>query len=173
MKKIIIAICCIIITISSAAQNLKTFTLTIQPKSYISIEKQKAFSEAEAAAVKESIDFLYATHSFGKDTVKKITNMSSKSEAVPNKIQGTQSSIVAISWDIDLWNKCKTVADLNRMAGHITNNSFSYHAEFANNHTGEINYPIFIFKTMDGKRGVMYVQKALGNDIKLTLKMTP
>ena len=170
MKKIIIAIGCFIIVISSAAQNLKTFTLTIQPKSYVSIEKQKAFTETEAAAVKESIDFLYATHSFGKDTVKEFTNMSSKSEAVPKTIQGTQSGIVAISWDIDLWNKCKTVADLNRMAGHITNNSFSYHAEMANNHTGEINYPIFIFKTMDGKRGVMYVQKGLGSEIKITVK---
>ena len=87
MKKIFIAIGCIIIAMSSNAQNLKTFTLTIQPKSYISIEKQKAFSEAEAVAVKESIDFLYAMHSFGKDTVKELTNMSSKSEDVPKKMQ--------------------------------------------------------------------------------------
>lgn len=178
MKKIIIAICCITIAISSTAQNLKTLTLTVQPntskgKSYISIQKQQAFSQAEAVAVKESIDFLYATHTFGKDTVKELTNMSSKSEDVPKTMQGTQSGIVAISWDIDLWNKCKTVADLNRMAGHITNNSFSYHAEMANNDTGEISYPIFIFQTVNGKRGVMYVEKALGNDIKITVKIVP
>ena len=96
--------------------------------------------------------------------------MNSKSEAVPNKLQGTQSGIVAISWDIDLWNKCKTVADLNRMAGHITNNSFSHHAEIANIHTGEINYPCFIFQTTEGKRGVMYAQKKVRNEIKITVK---
>ena len=75
--------------------------------------------------------------------------------------------IAAISWDIDLWNKCKPVANFNRMAGHSTNNSFSHHPEIANIHTGEINYPCFIFQTADGKRGFMYVQKGLGNEIKV------
>jgi hypothetical protein len=143
---------------------------TSKGKCYISIAKQQAFSEAEATAIKESIDFLYVVNSFGKDAVKKFTNMSSKSEDVPKTMQGTQSRIVAISWDIDLWNKCKTVADLKRMAGRITINSLSYYAEMANNHTSKINDPIFIFQTGDGKRGVMYVQKAPGNGIKIAVK---
>jgi len=175
MKKIISAISCITISVCSTAQNLKTFTLSVQPnisngKSYISIEKQNVFSENEAAAIKESIDFLYAAYISGIDTVKEFTNMSIKSEAVPKSLQGTQSAIVAISWDIDLWNKCRTTADLKRMTGYMTNNSFSYHAEMASNHTGEINYPFFIFQTSNGKRGIIYVQKEPGNGIKITIK---
>ena len=143
---------------------------TSKGKCCIGIAKQQAFSEAEATAIKESIDFLYVVNSFGKNAVKEFTNMSSKSGDVPKTMQGTQSRIVAISWNIDLWNKCKTVADLKRMAGRITINSLSNHVEMANKHTGEINDPIFIFQTGDGKRGVMYVQKAPGNRIKISVR---
>jgi len=99
--------------------------------------------------------------------------MSAKSSVVPENLQGTTTGIVAISWDKDLWNKCITVADLKRMAGHITNNSFSFYSVIANNHTGEINYPCFIFQLASGKRGVMYITKAGNNALRVMVKLEP
>jgi hypothetical protein len=175
MKKNLLSILLIVAACFAQAQSLKTFTLTVQPdvskgKAFISIGQQAVYAESEAAANKANIDFMYALSVSGQDTVKELYNMSGKSSIVPEKIQGTQTGINAISWDKDEWNKCKTSADLKRMAGHISNNSFSFYAVVANNHNGSINYPCFIFQLANGKRGVLYVNKGSGNELTIMIK---
>lgn len=176
MKKTWFSILLIAASCIAQAQPLKTFTLTVQPdvskgKAFISIGKQAVYAEADAAANKNSIDFMYTLSTSGQDTVKELYNMSGKSSIVPEKLQGTQTGINAISWDKDEWNKCKTSADLKRMAGHISNNSFSFYALLANNHNGSINNHCFIFQLANGKRGVLYVDKGNGNDLTIMVKV--
>jgi hypothetical protein len=176
MKKTVFSILVAAAACIAQAQPLQTFSLTVQPdvskgKAFISIGKQAVYAESEAAANKSNIDFMYALSVSGQDTVKEFYSMSGKSSIVPEKMQGTQTGINAISWDKDEWNKCKTSADLKRMAGHITNNSFSFYAVVANNHTGSINYHCFIFQLANGKRGVLYVDKGNGNELKIIVKV--
>jgi len=178
MKKLILS--CIILAwcITGMAQKLTEFTQTLQPdvskgKAYISITNKQVYTAGEAATVKQSLDLLYTLRVDGRDTIKELYNMSGKSSLVPENLQGTATGIVAISWDKDLWNKCVTVADLKRMTTHITNNSFSFYAVIANNHTGEINYPCFIFQLPSGKRGVMWITGAGNNALRIAVKYEP
>jgi hypothetical protein len=178
MKKTILSIILFASCFAGKAQKLTEFTQTVQPdvskgKCYISITNKQVYTESEGASVKQALDFVYTLKRDGRDTVKEFYNMSGKSSVVPQKLQGTATGIVSLSWDKDLWNKCVTVADLKRMAGHITNNSFSFYSVIANNHTGEINYPCFVFQLESGKRGIMYVIKADDNAIRVTVKLEP
>lgn len=173
MKKLFLSIITVACFFAGKAQKLTEFSQTLQPGSYISIGNKQVYTESNAAAVKQSLDFIYAMKRDGRDTVKEFYNMSNKSDVVPGKLQGTSTGIVALSWDKDLFNKCTTVADLKRMAGHVTNNGFSFYAVIANNHVGDINYPCFIFQLASGKRGVMWVTKADNNAIRVVVKQEP
>lgn len=173
MKKLVLSIIVLISVFSANAQKLAEFSLTMPHHSYISITNKQVYTETQAAAARAALDFLYSVKPDGKDTVRTFYNMSSKSDPVPENLRGTTTGVVAISWDKDLFNSCKTVADLKRMAGHITHNSFSFYAIISNNHTGMINYSCFIFQLASGKRGVMYIEKAGSNGLGLKIKMEP
>lgn len=176
MKKALLSIFLTAASFMAQAQELTTFSLTVQPdvskgKAFISIINQAVYAESDKIANKNHIDFMYALSVSGQDTLKELYNMSGKSSIVPEKVQGTQTGINAISWGKDEWNKCKTSTDLKRMAGHFGNNSFSFYAVVANNHTGSINYHSFVFQLANGKRGVLYVEKGSVNELILRVKV--
>ena len=176
MKKALFSILLTAASFMAQAQELTTFSLTVQPdvskgKAFISIINQAVYAESDAIVNKNHIDFMYALSVSGQDTLKELYNMSGKSSIVPEKVQGTQTGINAISWGKDEWNKCKTSTDLKRMAGHFGNNSFSFYAVVANNHTGSINYHCFVFQLANGKRGVLYVEKGSVNELILRVKV--
>lgn len=173
MKKVILSIIIVACFFTGKAQKLTEFSQTMQPGSYISISNKQVYTETSAAAAKQSLDFIYSMKRDGRDTVKEFYNMSNKSSVVPEKLQGTSTAIVALSWDKDLFNKCTTVADLKRMAGHVTNNGFSFYAGIANNHVGDINNPCFIFQLASGKRGIIWVTKAENNAIRVVVRQEP
>lgn len=171
MKKLFLSVLVFSCLYTVKAQKLASFSLTLPVQGYVSIGNKQVYTEANAQGVKQALDFLYSLRVDGRDTIKEFYNMSNKASVVPENLQGTQTGIAPISWDKDLFNKCETVADMKRMAGHITNHSFSFYAVIANNHAGIINYPCLIFQLASGKRGVMYITRADNDALLVKIKV--
>jgi ribosomal protein L25 (general stress protein Ctc) len=160
-KKIFSALVFISIAFFSSAQNLQSFTATLQTKengsNYLSIINKKACSLAEATVDKSAIDLaLILTKDNGKQKMEWY-NMSGKDSKIPAEVIGTSTLINAISFDRDQFDKCKTNQDLKRMVGHITNNSFSHFASIGDNIEKEIAYHCFIIQLQNGKRALLWI----------------
>jgi hypothetical protein len=157
-----------------AADALKTHTITVQPRSYVSLHEGKAYPEAEAAAHKADLDFVYVVAQDAGSTKRELYNLSGKDVQLPAELVGPSSAgIVALTWDDDLLAKCKTVSDLKRMTGSYTANSFSFYGTLANNKTGDLDQKKFIFLDAKGRMGVFTVKRGEGDALVLDVKIMP
>jgi hypothetical protein len=166
----------ICVTFWGNAQNLSSFTATIQVnetagKNYLSIVQKKSYSLAEAKQNKSTIDLaLVVSKGWG---IHKIEwhNMSGKEGIVPAEMTGTGTVINGISLDKDQFAKCKTNQDLKKMTGHITNNSFSHIASVCDDIDKGINYHCFIIQMENGKRVLLWIEAVDGNTYTVTVKV--
>lgn len=174
MKKIILSAWLFMgITLFSTAQSLDSFTIIIQTKedgnNYLNIVNKKTYSFAEAMTNKTAIDFaLIINNDHGKQKTEWY-NMSGKDNVVPKKLIGTSTLINAISFDRDQFDKCKTVADLKRMTGHITGNALSHFAVIRNGN--DYYQRCFLFQKANGKRGLLFVTETENNQLKVEAKV--
>lgn len=169
MKIIIGLVLCLNVMVAPG-QILKSFSVTMKPDSlcFLSMKNGKAFTAAVATRQKTEMDFgLFATTSEGITTLEWY-NLSGKDDKPPVAVQGTASKIVAIGFDRDQFDKCKTAADLKRMTGYLTANSFSHFAVISQGR--DINQHCFLFEKTDGKRGLIYVYEMTGRQIKAVVK---
>jgi hypothetical protein len=178
MKKIWILALLFMTAVSAIAQQLESFSITVtEPNSkkgiYFDLSASNGRNSKATNTATAKSDFSYTLEISGQDTVRSFYSLGDSSGKLAASIQEAGTRINAISWDLDTWNKCKTMADLQRMARHITMNSFSFYAVLSNNHVGAIDYPCFIFQKPDGKRGVFYVTKLSGGTIRLDVRMEP
>jgi hypothetical protein len=173
-NRLFITLCLLVVSSALFAQQLSSFTATMQTteKLYLSIANRQAYTEDEAAKVKSAIDFALV---FTKDAVSpklEWYNLSGKDGKVPEKLTGTSAKISAISFDREQFDKCKTIQDLQRMTGHITPNSFSHFAVIS--HTkNEINQHCFIAVTTSGKRTLIWISKVTDDHYNVEIKQQP
>lgn len=162
-----------IFTTSLAGQPLKTFTVTMYPDSnrYISIKNMKTYNENNAVDVKALLDLaLVLTSDENKNTLEWY-NLKPDNEKVPESLTGTKTGIVTMSFDKDQFDKCKTAADIDRMTGHISKNSFSHFAVIG--HNGKAEYPCSLFLLESGKKGLIYVTGMNEKGIQVAVKVQP
>lgn len=151
------------------AQNLRSFTLTMRPDSlcYLSISKGKAFTASGAGEVKGLLDLgLFETPS-DKNRITEWYNLKPDNEKVPGNLCGTQTRVAAISFDYDQFLKCKTVADIRRMTGYLSTNSFSHFAVVRS--SADYYQRCFIVEGENGKRGLIFMTP-VGNGWKTEVK---
>lgn len=161
-KLILVAIVFISTAFCCMTQPLENFKVAIQAgdagqKKYLSISQKKAFSREEAKTHKDVIDFALIMSKDGNEKTTAWYNLSGKDSKVPAELTGTATGINAISIDRDQFEKCNSTADLQRMTGHITNNSFSFYATISNKASEAVLYPCFIFQWPNGQRGLIWV----------------
>lgn len=153
-------------------QNLKSFSLNMQPseEAYLGIRSKKAFSEPEMPDHKKETDL--ALLFVKEDAGSRIEwyNLSGKDDKIPEAFRGTNTRIIAISFDRQQFDKCKTPQDLRRMTGHLTDNSFSHFALLADGNTCEISNPCFVVQMENGKRALLWVQESVGCSFKVFVK---
>lgn len=169
-KKLFSLLVCFGIVLAGMAQQLQNFTVNISAEkggnNYLSITDKKAYSASEAKSHKETIDFaLIRSDNYGSPVLEWY-NMSGKDEKIPAELRGTATVINGISFDKDQFDKCNTAADLKRMAGHVSNNSFSH---FASVGEKEVRYRCFIFLRENGKRGLIWIDSQ-ASGFKMTVK---
>ena len=173
-NRIALFFCLFILSGASFAQPLNVFSITMHPtgKSYLSIANKKVYTADEAMDVKSAIDLgLFLTDDATSPKLEWY-NLSGKDGKVPEKLVGTSAKIIALSFDRELFDKCKTSEDLKRMTGHLTPNSFSHFAVVS--HTkNEINYHCFIAETINGKRALLWISKDANNGYKIEIKQQP
>lgn len=173
-NRLVIFLCLFILTGRVFSQQLVTFSISMQPgaKAYLSIAGKKAYTESEAAEIKATIDLALILTKDDVSPKLEFYNLSGKDGKIAEKLIGTSAKIIALSFDRDQFDKCKTAEDLKRMTGHLTPNSFSHFAVIS--HTkNEINYHCFIAETITGKRALLWVSKATNDDYKIEIKQQP
>lgn len=152
-----ITLIALLLSAGLAAQNLKAFTATMRSDSlsYLSIKNGKAYTAGDAEKIKSNIDLALTADYGGKPPIIEWYNLKPDNEKVPAPLWGTQTKILAISFDRDQFDKCKTAADLKRMTGYITNNSLAHFAVIKN--VGEFYQRCFLIQKEDGKRGLLFM----------------
>ena len=151
------------------AQNLRSFTVSVRPDSlaYLSIQQGKAYTASAADPVKEQLDLGLFERVEDRVPTTEWYNLRPENENVPAGLRGTRTKIAAIGFDRDQFAQCKTVADLKRMTGYLTTNSFSHFAVLRNNAT--TYQRCFIVERENGRRGLLYVT-ASGKGWKVEVK---
>jgi len=173
-NKILLSLALLSSVFFSTAQNLQSFTATLQTKAgsnYLSIANKKAYSQAEAQTNKGALDLALITTTDNGNQKMEWYNMSGKDSKIPKEMIGTATLINTISFDKDQFDKCKTNQDLKRMTGHITNNSFSHFASVADNLEKGITYHCFIIQLENGKRALLWLDAEGSNIFKVIVKM--
>lgn len=175
-KHIFIIIVVLAISFFCKAQNLEQFTTTMQcigttGNSYLNIAQKKSMSETEAKTNKTAIDFALIMAKDWSGEQLQWYNMSGKDNKTPKALNGTATRINAISFDKDQFDQCKTNQDMQRMTGHITNNSFSHYATISDNLKQGVKYHCFIVQLNDGKRALIWVEESEKNEIQLVVKI--
>ncbi len=158
---------------AAAAPSLSSFTVTVQPGEYVSLHEGKVYAEKDAAAHKADLDFVYLVVKDGGNVKKEFYNLSGKDTKLPAEVLGSKSGIVALTWDDDLVAKCKTVADLKRMTGSYSANSFSFYGTAANNRTGDLDTKRFIFMDAKDRMGFFTLKPGAGDALSLEIRITP
>lgn len=162
---------CIFFSTVLYAQNLTSFTTRLQAgkNCYLSLKNKKVYAAGEAVAVKNDIDLgLFSTLSDKQETLEWY-NLKKDNDKVPAEMTGTSTAVVAIGFDRDQFDKCRTTADLRRTTGYLTRNSFSHFAVIKNN---ENSYQrCFILEKADGKRALLFVTIGAGNEVTADIKM--
>lgn len=168
--KIQLLIMALLLTLVTTAQNLKTFTVTLDAdsNSYLSISQAKTYSLNNAVVVKESLDLgLFKTMN-DKTAVIEIYNLKPDNEKAPAAVWGTKTKVAAISFDRDQFDKCKTVADLKRMTGYLSSNSLSHFAVVRS--SADYYQRCFIIEKENGKRALVFVTDMGGGSYKAEVK---
>lgn len=163
---------CLFISSSLLAQNLKSFTANMRGDSlcYLSIKNGKAYTAGQADEVKSVLDLgLFVTIN-DKSSLTEWYNLKPDNEKVPAGLTGTQTKVVAISFDRDQFDKCKTVADLKRMTGYLSTNSFSHFAVVKN--SDDYYQRCFVVERQGGIRGLIFMTPA-GKGWKVEVKTAP
>jgi hypothetical protein len=155
------------------APALLTHSITVKPGEYVSLHDGKAYGAGEAAAHKAELDFVYLVGNDGGTVKKEFYNLSGKDTKLPDEVLGTRAGIVALTWDDELVAKCKTVADLKRMTGSYTANSFSFYGTAANNAQGELENKRFIFLDSKERMGFFTIKAREGDALALEVRITP
>jgi hypothetical protein len=172
--KILLSLALLGIVFFSTAQNLQSFTATLQAtpgSNYLSIANKKASSQAEAQTNKLAIDLALITTTDNGNQKLEWYNMSGKDSKTPEDMIGTTTLINAISFDKDQFDKCKTNQDLKRMTGHLTNNSFSHFASVTDNVEKGITYHCFIIQLENGKRALLWLDADGSKTFKVMVKV--
>ena len=171
LKKIISAILFTVFFTAAQAQALTKFDLTIHTDSasFISITAKKVWSKQAATAHKQQLQLAVVPTTDGFGQHLEWYNLSGKDNKTPDALNGTHTGIAAISFDKELFDKCNSSADLARMAGHVTKNSFSHFAVIG--HDKKITQHCFIIEMENGKRGLVYVIEDNAGTIKATFKI--
>lgn len=159
----------LLFTLGLAAQNLKTFSVTMRPDSlcYLSLKNAKAYTGSAAGDVKAVLDLGLFQTGDDKSAAIEWYNLKPDNEKAPAALCGTRTKVAAIGFDRDQFDKCKTVADLKRMTGYISANSFSHFAVIRN--SNDYYQRCFIVEREDGRRGLLFVTAA-GNNWKTEVK---
>jgi hypothetical protein len=175
LKTIFTAVLSFIIGLSGFAQKLTSFTATLQPQagtnSYISISQKKVFSAAEAKNNKAAIDLALVITQEGNTQVVEWYNMNGKDDKIPAELIGTATGIAGLSWDKELFDKCNTTQDLQRMAGYITNNSFVHFASVTDDISAGVKYHCSLIQMENGKKALLWLEKTDANNFKVTVKV--
>jgi len=160
----------LLLTAGTTAQNLKTFSATMRPDSlcYLSIKNSKAYTKDAASDVKSALDLGLFETKADKSSIIEWYNLKPGNEKVPEALCGTKTKVAAISFDHDQFDKCKTAADLKRMTGYLSANSFSHFAVVRN--SNDYYQRCFIIEREDGKRGLIFVTATGGNTFKVEVK---
>jgi hypothetical protein len=160
-----------------AADALVQHTITIAPRgqgaAYINLHDGKAYEEKDAAAHKDELDFVYLVTKDPNNIERDLYDLSGHDTHLPAEVVGGHAGIVSLGWDDDLIAKCKTVADLKRMAGSYTVNSFSFFANMASNPKGELDHKSYIFLDGHGRMGIFTLKQGEGDTLVLQVKITP
>ena len=160
----------------NAATPLAAFKITLQPRgdgpAYVSLHQGKAYDEKEAAAHKADLDFVYLVQRSPGSVKRDLYNLSGKDTSLPAEVLGSTAAIVALSWDDDTVARCKTVADLQRMTGTYTANSFSFFGNLGDNAKGELENKRYIFLDAHGRMG-FFSLKLEGDALILEGRMVP
>ena len=165
-----LTILALLATLSCFSQNLNSFSATLRPDSlcYLSISKGKAYTSSAAGEVKTILDLgLFETKN-DKSSIIEWYNLKPDNEKVPEALCGTKTKVAAISFDREQFDKCKNAADLKRMTGYISTNSFSHFAVVRN--INDYYQRCFIIEREDGKRGLIFVTATGGNTFKVEVK---
>ena len=176
LKKIFTAFLFLSIALSVTAQKLDNFTATLQPKdgtlSYLSVAQKKVYTPAEAKNNKAAIDLALVITKSGNRQVMEWYNLSGKDDKIPMDLRGTATGIAGLSFDKDQFEKCNTSQDLQRMTGHITNNSFAHYASITDDiEAGGVKYHCFLIQMENGKRALMWLEAVDANNYKVSVKM--
>lgn len=155
-----LVILALLTSFSAFAQNLKTFSASMQPDSlcYLSIKNSKAYTSATAGDVKSVLDLGLFETKADKSSIIEWYNLKPDNEKVPAALTGTKTKVAAISFDREQFDKCKTAADLKRMTGYISTNSLSHFAVVRN--SNDYYQRCFIIEREDGKRGLIFITAA-------------
>ena len=150
----------LLLSCSLSAQNLRSFTVPMRPDSlcYLSIANGKAYTSGQAADVKKSLDLGLFEQVDGKTPRTEWYNLKDDNEKAPEALWGTATKVAAISFDRDQFDRCRTAADLKRMTGYLTTNSFSHFAVLRS--SNDSYQRCFIVERENGKRGLIFVTAA-------------
>lgn len=180
MRKTPLSFLCLLLIVLSTPpalaqkpQALKTFSFTVKPGEYMDLHGGKAYGEKEATANKAALDFVYLVSRDGGSVKREFFDLSGKDTKLPPGVLGNKAGIVALGWDDSLVAKCKSTADLKRMAGSYTPNSFSFYATVSNNRTGDLENKRFIFLDHQGRMGFFTVKAGSGDELIVDGKITP
>jgi len=160
--------------LSGTAQKLETFTVTLQPKaganSYLSVSQKKSFNASEAAANKSTIDIGLVVTPNGSKEILEWYNLSGKDDKIPADVVGTTTGIAGLGFDKDLFQKCNTSQDLQRMTTHITPNSFVHFGSVTDEVAAGVKYHCFLLQLQNGKRALLWVESTEAGTYKVTVK---
>jgi len=155
------------------APALLSHSITVKPGEYVSLHTGKAYGAGDAAAHKDELDFVYLVANDGGTIKKEFYNLSGKDTKLPAEVLGTHAGIVALTWDDELVAKCKTVADLKRMTGSYTANSFSFYGIAGSNPQGYIQNKRFMFLDAKERMGFFTIKPRDGDALALEVRITP
>jgi hypothetical protein len=168
-KKFLLAGLILFNILATQAQSLSKFTLTMQPgkAAYLSLENKQAYAADAAAAVKSQLDLVLLA-----DTAHRLLewyNLRPQNENIPAALTGCRTGVAAISFDEDQFEKCKTSADLSRMTGHLSKNSFSHFATISDG--AQIDYHCFILLRENGKKALLWISRKDNGVFAVTVKL--
>jgi hypothetical protein len=161
----------------AAPETLIAHTVTLEPRgagaAYVDLHDGKAYDEKGAAAHKADLDFVYLLARDATSVKRELYDLSGHDTNLPPEVSGNHAGLVSLGWDDDLVAKCKTVADLKRMAGSYTANSFSFYGTMANNAKGDLDNKRYMFLDAHGRMGFFSIKPGAGDALVLEIKITP
>jgi hypothetical protein len=173
MKKIFIiilmALLGFLLSFSLNAQQLSQFNVSMQTgkAAYLSLDNKQSYAEGDAIDFKTKLDLVLMTDS-SKQLIEWY-NLRPENENIPAAVKGTHTGVVAISFDKDQFENCKSKQDHERMTGHITNHSYSHFAVVSEGK--DTRYRCFLLRGEDGRKALLWVEQKAADQLSVTVKM--